>query len=112
YIVLKWAKSSDGAIAASGGSAVQISNAYSSRLVHRWRNEEAAILVGTRTALLDDPALTTRLWPGKNAVRLVVDRQLKLPASLRLFDQTAPTVIFNELRDTISLKGDDFLNDG
>ena len=105
YIILKWAQSNDGAIAAPGGSAVQISNAYSSRLVHRWRSEESAILVGTRTAMLDDPALTTRLWPGKNPIRLVIDRELKLPASLRLFDETAPTVIFNELRNTISMDG-------
>ena len=111
YIILKWAQSSDGAIAGPGGSAVQISNAYSSRLVHRWRSEEAAILVGTRTALLDDPALTTRLWPGKNAVRLVVDRQLKLPASLRLFDGTAPTVIFNELSNTVSMDGNNVFTD-
>ena len=100
YIVLKWAQSSDGAIAATDGSAIQISNAYSSILVHRWRSEEAAILVGTRTAMLDDPALTTRLWPGKNPVRLVIDRELKLPVSLRLFDESVPTVIFNELKNT------------
>jgi len=112
YIVLKWAQGSDGAIAGPDGSAVQISNAYSSRLVHRWRSEEAAILVGTRTAMLDDPALTTRLWPGKNPVRLVIDRELKLPASLRLFDESAPTVIFNELRNTISIDRSNIFTDG
>lgn len=112
YIILKWAQSSDEAIAAAGGSTVQISNVYSNRLVHRWRSEEAAILVGTRTAMLDDPALTTRLWSGKNPVRLVIDRELKLPASLRLFDETAPTVIFNELRDTVSMDGNNVFTDG
>ena len=105
YIILKWAQSSDGAIAQADGTAVQISNAYSSRLVHRWRSEEAAILVGTRTALLDDPALTVRLWQGRNPLRLVVDRGLKLPASLRLFDDSAPTVVFNEIKGTLSSDG-------
>ena len=112
YIVLKWAQSSDGAIAAIDGSAVQISNAYSSILVHRWRSEEAAILVGTRTAMLDDPALTTRLWPGKNPVRLVIDRELKLPVSLRLFDESVPTVIFNELKNTFSSDGNNVFTEG
>ena len=112
YIVLKWAQSSDGAIAAADGSAVQISNTYSSRLVHRWRSEEAAILVGTRTALLDDPALTTRLWPGKNPLRLVVDRNLSLPPALRLFDDSATTVVFNEIKNTLSSGKDDIFTGG
>lgn len=102
FIALKWAQSSDGAIAAPGGSAVQISNGYTNRLAHRWRSEEAAILVGTQTALLDDPALTTRLWPGKHPVRLVIDRHLKLPGTLHLFDAKVATVIFNEQQHTIS----------
>lgn len=101
YIVLKWAQSNDGAIAAPDGSTVQISNAYANRLVHRWRSEESAILIGTRTALIDNPSLTTRLWPGKNPVRLVTDSTLNLPATLQLFDEKAPTVVFNTLRDTL-----------
>ena len=102
FVVLKWAQSSDGAIAAPGGSAVQISNGYTNRLAHRWRSEEAAILVGTRTALLDNPSLTTRLWPGKHPIRLVIDRHLKLSGTLQLFDAKTPTVIFNEQQHTIS----------
>lgn len=112
YIILKWAQSNDGAIAAADGSAVQISNVYSNRLVHRWRSEEAAILVGTRTALLDDPALTTRLWPGKNPLRLVVDRKLSLPTSLRLFDDSAPTIVFNELKHTVNADRNNVFTDG
>lgn len=108
FIALKWAQSRDGAIAAPGGSAVQISNAYTNRLVHRWRSEEAAILAGTRTAMLDNPSLTTRLWPGQHPVRLVIDRELKLPGTLQLFDAKAPTIIFNERRDTM-LGGDRIL---
>ncbi len=72
-----------------------ISNEYSNRLVHKWRSEEASILVGTNTALVDDPALTTRLWPGNSPVRLVVDMDLRLPGILRLFDQKTRTIIFN-----------------
>ncbi len=101
FIVLKWAQSRNGAIAARDGSAVQISNAYTNRLVHRWRSEEPAILVGTRTAMLDNPSLTTRLWPGEHPVRLVIDRTLKLPGTLQLYDAKAPTVIFNEHRHTV-----------
>ena len=72
-----------------------ISNEFTNRLVHKWRTEEAAILVGTNTALLDDPALTARLWPGNNPVRLVIDKELKLPAHLKLFDGSVRTIVFN-----------------
>src|SRR5690606_9876485 len=68
YIILKWAQTADGYIGAGEGQRLLISNEYSNRLVHRWRSEEAAILVGTRTAELDNPALTTRLWPGSSPV--------------------------------------------
>ena len=109
YIVLKWAQSADGKIAAGAGggsrspkgdsrSRVLISNDYSNRLVHKWRSEEAAILVGTNTALSDDPALTVRLWTGQDPVRLVIDRELRLPESLRLFDGAVRTIVFNTVR--------------
>jgi len=100
YIILKWAQTRDHAIASPDGSAVAISNEYTNRLVHRWRSEEMAILVGTRTALLDNPSLTTRLWPGKSPIRLLLDMELKLSSALRVFDDKAPTVIFNLLRHT------------
>jgi diaminohydroxyphosphoribosylaminopyrimidine deaminase/5-amino-6-(5-phosphoribosylamino)uracil reductase len=77
------------------GSRLLISNEYSNRLVHKWRSEEASILVGTNTAMRDDPELTTRLWPGPSPIRLVVDMDLKLPSSLRIFNQQQPTIIFN-----------------
>ncbi len=97
YIILKWAQSADKKIGSSK-KRIFISNEYTNRLVHRWRHEEAAIMVGTNTALLDDPALTTRLFPGKNPVRLVIDTSLKLPASLKLFDGSAPTMVFNAVK--------------
>jgi diaminohydroxyphosphoribosylaminopyrimidine deaminase/5-amino-6-(5-phosphoribosylamino)uracil reductase len=98
YIVLKWAQSADGKIAGVGAGRTLISNDYSNRLVHKWRSEEAAILVGTRTALLDDPALTVRLWEGANPIRLVVDKELRLPSSLQLFDGKVRTIVFNMVK--------------
>lgn len=96
FVVLKWAQSADAKI--GGGDRTFISNEYSNRLVHKWRAEEAAILVGTRTALMDDPALTARLWNGPDPIRLVIDKQLRLPSSLQLFDGKVRTVVFNLLK--------------
>lgn len=98
YIILKWAQSANGKIANGDYSAVSISNEYTNRLVHKWRSEEASILVGTNTALHDDPSLTNRCWHGNDPVRLVVDRELKLPPSLKLFDGTVKTIVFNSLK--------------
>jgi len=112
FIVLKWAQSANGRIAEIGqapktegrrrsdGGAVRtlISNEYTNRLVHKWRSEEAAILVGTRTALLDDPSLTVRLWKGPDPVRLVIDTTLRLPLGLKLFDGQVRTIVFNTIR--------------
>ena len=81
------------------GSRILISNAYSNRLVHKWRSEEAAILVGTNTALADDPALTVRLWEGPDPIRLVIDKKLRLPDTLRLFDGTVRTIVFNTVKE-------------
>lgn len=99
YIILKWAQSSDKKIGAAGSQRIFISNDIANRLVHQWRSETASILVGTNTALKDDPALTTRLVSGKNPVRLVIDRNLKLPQVLQLFDGTVKTMVFNGQKD-------------
>jgi len=97
YIVLKWAQTGNGIIGNDDHSRLMISNAFTNRLVHKWRSEEAAILVGTNTALFDDPSLTTRLWKGNHPVRLVTDMDLRLPASLHLFDGSVRTIVFNSL---------------
>ena len=55
-------------------------------------------MIGTNTALLDDPVLTARLWPGNNPVRMVIDMQLKLPSSLKLFDGSVKTIVFNQIK--------------
>ena len=80
------------------GARLYISNEQTNRLVHKWRSEEASILVGTNTALLDDPELTTRNWPGSSPIRLVVDMDLKLPLTLKIFNGKQRTIIFNALR--------------
>jgi diaminohydroxyphosphoribosylaminopyrimidine deaminase / 5-amino-6-(5-phosphoribosylamino)uracil reductase len=78
-----------------------ISNEYTNRLVHKWRSEEMAIVVGTNTALSDDPQLSTRNWPGKNPIRVVVDMNLRLPSTLQLFNGNTTTLVFNKHRHTL-----------
>lgn len=105
YIILKWAQSNDGKIAGVDGKKIKISNAYSDRLVHRWRGEEASILIGRKTAMQDDPALTARHWPGKNPVRIIIDPELKIPLQAKIFNGEALTITLNrkknESRDNI-----------
>ena len=98
YIILKWAESANGKIGMDN-ERVFISNEYTNRLVHKWRSEEAAILVGKQTALKDDPSLTTRLFPGENPVRCVIDNNLSLPLWLKIFDQSTSTIVFNFLKN-------------
>lgn len=95
YIILKWAQTKNGIIGSVTEDRLLISNEITNRLVHQWRSEEAAILVGTNTALKDDPQLTNRYWPGKQPLRLVIDKTLRLPSSSNLFSDEAPTIIFN-----------------
>lgn len=96
YITLKWAESADGFIdiKRTEGKPVVLSNAYTNMLVHKRRAETGAIFVGTHTALLDDPSLSTRNWYGKNPVRLVIDKDLTLPKSLHLYDGSIKTWIY------------------
>jgi len=98
YIIIKWAQSADAKIAVSDFSRVHISNEITNRLVHKWRSETMSILVGTNTALHDNPSLTTRLWKGNNPVRLVVDMDLSLPGSLKIFNTEARTIVFNAIK--------------
>ena len=98
YIILKWAETADRKIAANGNERLHISNAQTNRLVHKWRSEEGSILIGTNTALLDDPELTTRNWHGPSPARLVVDMELKLPHSLNIFNDNQKTIVFNTIK--------------
>ena len=99
YIILKWAQSFNGKIGTGDDKRILISNEYSNRLVHKWRSEEASILVGTNTALQDDPSLTTRLWQGKNPVRIIIDKELKLSSTLKVFNTEARTIIYNLVKN-------------
>lgn len=103
YIILKFAQSKDGYIAPLHLTSEnrKISNDLSNKLVHQWRSEESAILVGTTTARIDNPSLTVRLFKGKNPVRLVVDKELALPSSNTIFNDEAFTLIFNSLRNEV-----------
>ena len=100
YIILKWAQSINGKIGTPGNERILISNNYSNKLVHKWRSEEAAILIGTNTALKDDPLLTTRLWQGKNPVRIIIDKELRLPLSLKTFNDEVKTIVYNLIRNS------------
>ena len=100
YIILKWAETADGYIARKNFDSRWISNAYSRQLVHQWRAYEDAIMVGTNTALHDDPKLNVREWTGKDPLRIVIDRNLKLPETLQLFSDGKPTICFNNLDST------------
>lgn len=98
YVTLKWAESADHFIDRErmDGNPVVLSSSLSSMLVHKKRAETDAIMVGKRTALLDNPSLTVRNWYGNHPVRVVLDRTLSLPDTLRLFDGNVPTLIFTE----------------
>jgi diaminohydroxyphosphoribosylaminopyrimidine deaminase/5-amino-6-(5-phosphoribosylamino)uracil reductase len=98
YIILKWAQTADAKIGSGTGERLMISNEYTNRLVHKWRSGEAAILIGTNTALNDDPSLNVRSWKGNDPVRLIVDMNLRLPSSLRVFNKKQRTIVFNTLR--------------
>ncbi len=101
FIILKWAKTSDGFIdqlreAGQNAKPSWITDEYCRMLVHKWRSEETAIMVGARTALLDNPQLNVRALTGKNPLRIVIDRNKVLPDHLHLFDQKQETLVFTE----------------
>jgi diaminohydroxyphosphoribosylaminopyrimidine deaminase / 5-amino-6-(5-phosphoribosylamino)uracil reductase len=98
YIILKWAQSADEKIAHADFSAIAISNSYSNRLVHKWRSEEAAILVGTNTTWFDNPSLTTRFWPGKNPIRIIIDAHLKTPSHYNVLNGEVKTIVYNAIQ--------------
>ncbi|UCH15922.1 MAG: bifunctional diaminohydroxyphosphoribosylaminopyrimidine deaminase/5-amino-6-(5-phosphoribosylamino)uracil reductase RibD [Bacteroidales bacterium] len=101
FIILKWAQTIDGYIDTTSKNrqssrVTWISNNISRMLVHKWRAEEHAIMVGTKTALMDNPQLNIRYWSGNNPLRIVLDRTLRLPYNLNLFDKTLNTIVFTE----------------
>lgn len=105
YIILKWAQTADGFIDAkrnpgNAEKALQISNKQSKILTHTWRSQIQAVMVGTNTALLDNPSLTTREVKGKNPLRIAIDGDLKIPKYFNVLDKSTPTIIFTAKRAT------------
>jgi len=97
YIILKWAQSADGFFTKDSNEQHWITGERSKRLVHRWRSEEVAVMVGTNTLKVDNPKLTSRLWlNGKQPARIILDRNLELPEKLNVFNSSAPTIVFTE----------------
>jgi len=98
YIILKWAETSDGFIARENYDSKWISTEYSRQLVHKWRTEEDAVLAGTKTVFHDNPELNVRDWTGRNPVRIVLDRFLRLSDKLHVFDRSQKTLCYNVLK--------------
>ena len=111
YIILKWAESQDGFIAPEEAlrkaqndnekKPVWITNTYSRQLVHKWRSEEQAILVGTQTVIDDNPKLNVRDWAGNNPIRVVLDQNNRIPTDSHLFNNQIKTIVFSKLKNPI-----------
>ncbi len=102
FIILKWAQSADGFIGKQNAEQpIKISNEYSHTLSHKWRSEEAAIMVGTNTVLLDNPQLNVRHWKGIHPVRVLLDRNLKIKSTAKIFSTDQKTIIYNSEKTAI-----------
>ena len=107
YIILKWAETQDGFIAPlqkEEQKPVWITNLNSRQLVHKWRTEEQAILVGTQTVIDDNPKLNARDWEGNNPIRVVIDQNHRIPKTAHVFDNQTKTIVFSNKKSTPSLK--------
>ncbi|MCH5597918.1 bifunctional diaminohydroxyphosphoribosylaminopyrimidine deaminase/5-amino-6-(5-phosphoribosylamino)uracil reductase RibD [Niabella ginsengisoli] len=102
YVILKWAETADGLIAGTGSNRLMISNEYSARVVHKWRSESAAIMVGANTASKDDPLLDNRYWFSPSPKKIIFDPHLKVSATLRLFNGNDVVIILNTQKDAVS----------
>ncbi len=102
YIILKWAETANHYFAPKSAEQRWISGSLAKKLVHKWRTEEDAILVGKRTALIDNPSLTAREWQGRNPIRILIDQQLHVPKTANIFDADTKTIVFNEVKTVVS----------
>lgn len=110
YIYLKWAQTKDGFIDKERipGEAIRptpISNNLTKILVHKLRASVSGIMIGTNTAINDNPSLTTRLWAGKNPIRIVLDRSCRIPAQYNIYDNSVETLLFTEKHIEERVKG-------
>lgn len=106
YIILKWAESQDGFLSPEkiidqDRKPIWITNQYSRQLVHKWRTEEQAILVGTQTVVDDNPKLNARDWNGNNPVRIVIDQNNRIDENSFVFDDTVKTIVFSKTQKTL-----------
>jgi diaminohydroxyphosphoribosylaminopyrimidine deaminase / 5-amino-6-(5-phosphoribosylamino)uracil reductase len=101
YIILKWAQTQDGFFAPADKCQYWITGTEARKLVHKWRSEEDAILVGKNTVAIDNPKLNTRYWQGKSPKRVIIDRRLELNSTLHIFDKRIETLVFNEVKTDI-----------
>lgn len=111
YVILKWAQSQDGFIAPlekTEKKPVWITNTYSRQLVHKWRTEEQAILVGTQTVIDDNPKLNARDWHGNNPVRIVLDQNNRIPTDYSVFDDQTKTIVFTNSKNAVSKENTTF----
>ncbi len=109
YIILKWAETQDGFIDIDRkkehyGQPTWITNDWARREVHRQRTTEQAILIGTQTALKDNPSLTVRDWDGHQPLRCIIDRQLRLDKGCHLLDNSTATIVYNSLQSSVKGK--------
>lgn len=98
YIILKWAQTKNGIIGNKSDERLFITNELTNKLVHKWRSEESAVLVGYNTALKDNPQLDARNWNNKEIIRMVIDKNLSIPASHHLYNNKLKTVFFNFIK--------------
>lgn len=107
YIILKWAETQDGFIAPlqkEEQNPVWITNLNSRQIVHKWRTEEQAILVGTQTVIDDNPQLNARDWEGNNPIRVVIDQNHRIPKTAHVFDNQTKTIVFSNKKSIPSLE--------
>lgn len=98
YVILKWAESQDRYISIAENTRTQISGKEAQVMNHKWRSEEQAILVGTKTVQVDNPVLTVREWKGNNPIRVIIDKELKISTSYNIFNTDSKTIVFNNYK--------------
>jgi diaminohydroxyphosphoribosylaminopyrimidine deaminase/5-amino-6-(5-phosphoribosylamino)uracil reductase len=96
YIILKWARTANGYFAPKNSVQQWISGPLAKKLVHKWRTEEDAVLVGKQTVIADNPQLSAREWPGRNPVRIMIDKNLEVDPASFIYNDQAKTIILNE----------------
>lgn len=107
YIILKWAQSADGFLGKEN-ERVTISGQVSQLFTHKLRHMNDAIMVGTKTAIIDNPQLIDRFWNGRQPLRVLIDKNLNVPQSHHLLDKSCPTIVYNlqlenQVDDNLSL---------